>query len=107
MMLVYQGSEGSADLDGQRGSRGCDGEGGSRGSGGQAGRRGLIRVTLHMAGIKSEQCNESVLQNRLLLATAPLRITGGIDLPLPCVMLLRDYRPMFSRIGKPSSLEYV
>ena len=58
-----------------------------------------------MAGIKSEQCNESVLQDLRLLAPAPLRITGGIDLPLPCVMLLRDYKPRFSRIGDPSNFE--
>ncbi|MGB5099017.1 MAG: hypothetical protein WBN94_00250 [Methanothrix sp.] len=41
--------------------------------------------------VKSEQCNESVLQDLRLVAPAPLRITGGIDLLLPCVIILRDY----------------
>jgi hypothetical protein len=41
-----------------------------------------------MAGVKSGQCNESVLQD---LRPAPLRIAGGIDLLRPCVVLLSDY----------------
>jgi hypothetical protein len=64
----------------------------------------MKRDALHMAGIKSEQCNESVSQDLRLLAPASLRITGGIDLLLHCVMLLRDYQPLFLRVGDPSSL---
>ncbi|MCX6672565.1 MAG: hypothetical protein NTY37_02170 [Methanothrix sp.] len=40
--------------------------------------------------VKAGRCNEGALQDLRLLAPAPLRITGGIDLPLPCVMLLWD-----------------
>jgi len=50
----------------------------------------MKRGTLHMAGIESEQCNESVLQDLRLLAPAPFLDYKGIDLLLPCVMLLRD-----------------